>query len=134
MKTAVRGIAIYTLALFLLPFIVPGVQITGGVITYLLGGVALTLLFLVLRPVLKIISLPINIITLGLFSFVINAFILYLLTIFISGIIIQDFSYPPFIFLGMSIPAIYLPLLFAYIYTSFVLSFIDSFLTWLANS
>jgi putative membrane protein len=131
MKTVVREIAIDTLALYLLPMIVPGVRIDGGFLTYLMGGAALAIMFLLLRPVLKIISLPINLLTLGLFSFVINAFILYLLTIFISGISVESFSYPAVEIFGISIPAITFPLLFAYIYGAFVLSCIDSFVKWM---
>ncbi len=133
MKTAVRGIAIYTLSLFLLPYLIPGVQISGGFLTLLIGGTFLALLFFTLKPILSIISLPINLLTLGLFSFVVNAFILYILTIIISGISITAFEYSGINFLGFVIPRIYFNLFFTYIYTAFVLSFIDSFFSWLMS-
>jgi uncharacterized membrane protein YvlD (DUF360 family) len=71
--------------------------------------------------------------TLGLFSFVVNAFILYILTIIISGISITAFEYSGINFLGFVIPRIYFNLFFTYIYTAFVLSFIDSFFSWLMS-
>ncbi len=133
MKTIVRAIAIYTLALFLLPQLIPGVQITGGFLTLIIGGAALALLFLILKPILNIISFPVNLITLGLFSMFTNVIILYLLTVFVIGISIHSFTYPSVGIFGFIIPQISFPLLFAYIYTSFVLSFIDSFFSWLVK-
>ena len=131
MKTIIRNIAIYTFALFLLPKIIPGVQLTGGLWTLFVGGLVLALMFLVLKPVLGIISLPVNILTLGLFSVLTNTFILYLLTILVTGVSVSHFSYPGFKALGFVIPSIQFNTFFAYVYTAFVLSFIDTFLTWL---
>lgn len=131
MKAITRAIAIYTLALYFLPMLIPGLKISGGFLTFLIGGIALMLMFLVLKPILNIISFPINLVTLGLFSIFTNAFILYLLVFFVIGISIVPFSYPPFEILGFNIPKISFSLIFAYIYTAFVLSFIDSFFSWL---
>lgn len=133
MKTITRGIIIYSLSLYFLPMLIPGFRITGGFLSFLIGGTILMLMFLFLKPILKIISLPINILTLGLFSFLINIFILYLLIMFTSGISLVPFSYPRYEILGFTIPSISFSLVFAYIYTSFVLSFIDSFFSWLVK-
>ncbi len=133
MKTIVREIAIYTLSLYLLPMVIPGLKITGGFLTLLIGGGALVLMFLIIKPIFNIITLPINILTLGLFSIFTNVIILYLLTLFVSGISILPFIYPRTEFFGFIIPKIYFPMFFAYIYTAFVLSFIVSFLRWLVK-
>lgn len=131
MKTIARNIFIYSFALYFLPMIIPGLHVQGGVFTILLGTVALTLMFLILRPILSIISLPVNIITLGLFSVIINTFILYLLTVFINGISVTPFRYPRTEIIGFIVPAISFSMLTAYIYTAFVLSCIDSFFKWM---
>lgn len=133
MKTIARAIFIYTFSLYLLPFIIPGVQIKGGLITLLIGGLALSLIFLIIKPILNFITLPVNIITLGLFSILTNVFIIYILTIFISGISIIPFTYPRTEIFGFVIPSLFFNTFFAYIYTSFVLSFIDSFFSWLVK-
>lgn len=133
MKTIARAIFIYTFSLYLLPFIIPGVQIKGGFITLLIGGLGLALMFLIIKPILNFISLPINLITLGLFSIVTNALILYILTVFISGISIVSFTYNRTDFYGFIIPSLTFSMFFAYIYTAFVLSFIDSFFSWLVK-
>lgn len=131
MKTITRSIVIYSLALYFLPMLIPGLKIYGGLLTFLIGGIALALMFLILKPILNIISFPINLVTLGLFSIVTNAFIFYILVQFVSGISIAPFSYPAFELLGFAVPKISFSLIFAYIYTAFVLSFIDSFFSWL---
>lgn len=131
MKAITRGVVIYSMALYFLPMLIPGLKISGGFLTFLIGGIALMLMFLVLKPILNIISFPINLITLGLFSMITNAFILYLLVQFVSGISIVPFSYPASEVLGFAVPKIPFSLFFAYVYTAFMLSFIDSFFSWL---
>ncbi len=131
MKTIVRNIFIYSFALYFLPMIIPGFYVQGGIFTILSGAIALTLMFLVLRPILSIISLPINMITLGLFYIVINTFILYLLSVFINGVRVAPFHYPRTEIVGFIIPSISFSMLLAYIYTAFVLSCIESFFKWM---
>lgn len=133
MKAIIRNLAIYTFALYLLPNIIPGVEISGGLLTLFIGGLALTLLFFVIKPILNVISLPVSILTLGLFSTLTNLVVLYILTVFISGISIVPFSYPRSEFLGFVTPRISFNMFFAYFYTAFVLSFIDSFISWLVK-
>ena len=52
--------------------------VAQSVLELLLGVAVLAILNAVLKPILKILSLPLTCLTLGLFSFVINAFILWL--------------------------------------------------------
>lgn len=133
MKAIIRNIAIYTFALYVLPFIVPGVEISGGVWTILIGGIALTLLFFVVKPILNVISIPVSIISVVIFSTITNLFVLYILTVFISGISVLPFSYPRGEFFGFITPRISFNMFFAYTYTAFVLSFIDAFVSWLVK-
>ncbi len=130
MKTLLRNILVYTGVLFLLPNIIPGVHIDGGFGTLLTGGVALTLMLLFIRPILNLISIPANLITLGLFSVFINMFILYLLTIFVTNISVTSFAYPRTEIWGFVIPKIPFNTFFAYLYTGFVISSIDKFINW----
>lgn len=133
MKTILRRIAIYTFILFLLPALIPGVKIIGGLETLFIGGTALALMFLVLRPVLTIISFPINLLTLGLFSVITNAFILYLMTRFVEGITISPFAYSAISFRGFTTPEIFFNFYFAYAFTAFIISLIESALAWLMD-
>jgi putative membrane protein len=59
-------------ALFLVAYIVPGVAVTGP-LGAIVGALVLGVVNAILRPILIILSLPIQIVTLGLFTLVINA-------------------------------------------------------------
>lgn len=133
MKTILRRIAIYTFTLFLLPSLIPGVTISGGLETLFVGGAALALMFLVLKPILQIISFPINLITLGLFSVITNALILYLMTRFVEGVKISAFDYSPISYMGFTTPGAHLNIYLSFIFTAFVISFIESALSWLMD-
>ncbi len=69
--------AINAVALYLTTLVVPGVRVTdfGGAIV---AALVLGIVNAVIRPVLLILTLPINILTLGLFTFVVNAVMLYI--------------------------------------------------------
>ena len=65
------------LALYLAVLLVPGFIINGSIQEYALAGVVLALLNLIVRPILKAITFPLILLTLGLFTLVINALILW---------------------------------------------------------
>lgn len=134
MKSFLRNTLFNAFSIFAMSQILPGVVVSGGFFTYIVGGVALTFLLIVLRPILNILALPLNIITLGFFSFLTNVIIFYLLTVFVTGISITAFYFPGVSYAGFIIPKIYFNTLFAFIIVSFVQSVIVSFLVWLTKS
>lgn len=69
---------------------VPGIVFRGNVLTLLLGGAILGLFNLIVRPLAMIISLPLLILTLGLFYFVLNGILLWLVSLLIPGYVVQD--------------------------------------------
>ncbi len=82
---------ISSVSLYLLSFLFSGISIdnfTAAMITAVILGLANA----IIKPVLILFTLPINIITLGLFSFVINAFMLMLASRFSSGFRIDSFA------------------------------------------
>lgn len=133
MKTIIRKLLTYIGALFFVPQFIPGFYVSGGFNTLLIGAVVLAILFVILKPILSLISFPVNMLTLGIFSLIINALLLYILTIFVSGIAVSAFSYPRINVYGFVIPPLAFNTFFAYVYTAFVLSFIDSFISWLTK-
>jgi len=130
-KSILRKIVFYAVGLFLVSQALEGVRVSGGLTRYILGGIVLSILFLVVKPVLSIVTLPLNIITLGLFSFLINAIILYLLTILVPSISISAFKFNGLAFLGFVVPQFQVNSFFAFIVASILLSFIVGFLKWL---
>ena len=133
MKGFLRNVLFNAFSIFLLTQIIGGVKVTGGLPTYLFGGIALTILLVVLKPILNILSLPLNIITLGFFSFLTNIIIFYLLTVIVPGIAIGAFTFPGLTYSGFVIPSFYFNVLFAFLLVAFLQSLIVSFLTWLVG-
>jgi putative membrane protein len=131
MKSILRGIVFYSVALFLTTQMFAGVRVDGGVEVYIAGGIVLSVLFFLLKPILNVVTLPLNIITLGLFSFVTNAIILYLLTVFVSNISITAFKFGGLSAFGFVIPQIQINSFFAFIVASVSVTLIVGFLKWL---
>jgi len=65
-------------ALWVATQIVPGVEHTGPWTSLLLVALVFGVLNAILRPILKLLTCPLIILTLGLFTFVINAVMLWL--------------------------------------------------------
>jgi putative membrane protein len=64
---------VIALAFWLVAAYVPGVTVTAGVTTYLVLAAIFAIVNLLVRPVLKLLSFPLLLLTLGLFLIVINA-------------------------------------------------------------
>lgn len=79
------------LGLYLAQFWVAGFTVLDGWQTYLIAGLALGLLNLIVRPILKIITFPLIVISLGLFLIVINAIILWLTAQLTGYIVIESY-------------------------------------------
>lgn len=79
-------IASAILGLFIAAKLVPGVDFFGSYIMLIVVGAMLGLANFFIKPVLKAISLPIRILTLGLFSLVINMGLVWL----VADVIFSD--------------------------------------------
>ncbi len=71
-------VVINAIALFIISYFNWGLKI-NNVLTTLVAAVVLGLLNAFVRPVLQFLSLPVTILTLGLFALVINAFMFWLM-------------------------------------------------------
>jgi uncharacterized membrane protein YvlD (DUF360 family) len=115
----------------MLTLFIPGVNISGGFPAYIIGGAVLSIMFMTLKPVLSLITLPLNFVTLGTFSFLVNVIILYLFTLVVSNISISAFTFSRLEYAGFIIPELHVNQLFAFLIASFLLSVIFTFLSWL---
>ncbi|MBT4277750.1 phage holin family protein [Candidatus Falkowbacteria bacterium] len=81
---------IMALSILIAAYIVPGVTISG-IWAALWLAIFLALVNVILKPLLILITLPINILTLGLFTFVINALLILLSSTVIKGFEVSGF-------------------------------------------
>jgi putative membrane protein len=77
LKLLVR-VVINAIAIWVATLIVPGLTLTGNVLSWLIVAIIFGLINALIRPIVKLLTLPINVVTLGLFSLVINALMLML--------------------------------------------------------
>jgi len=85
LRRAILRVLINSLALYLAARWVRGIGFYGEWWELLLAGLVLSVINLILRPILLLVSFPLLIVTLGLFYFVINGLLLLLLPLFIPG-------------------------------------------------
>jgi putative membrane protein len=71
-------IAINAIALYVAVVLVPGLEFHGEWWKFVLVAVAFSLVNTYLRPILRIVTMPISILTLGIFLLIINAFMILL--------------------------------------------------------
>ncbi len=90
------------LAILITSYLLPGVEI-NGLVTALLVAVVLGIINAILRPILIFLTLPINLLTLGLFTFVINAFLIILASNLVAGFTVDGFWQALFFGLVLSV-------------------------------
>jgi len=76
------------LGIFLAQRYVPGVEFIGNWQTLVLAGAILGLLNFFIKPILKVITLPLRILTFGLFGLVINMLMVWLVDVIFPELII----------------------------------------------
>ncbi len=83
-------LVISTIAIIIAANLLDGVVVTD-VTTALIAAIVLGLLNAFVRPILQILALPITILTLGLFYFVINILMVYFAAALVNGFAVSDF-------------------------------------------
>jgi putative membrane protein len=83
--------SINLLALVIAAALIKGIRIQSIEMGILAAGI-LGIVNAVIRPVVLILTLPINLLTLGLFTLVINAAMLKLVSVVVPGLVIDSFS------------------------------------------
>lgn len=101
--------ALNAVALLILPEIIAGITVQSYVAA-LAAALLLGLINALIRPILILITLPITLLTLGLFTLVINAFLFWGVSGLVGGIQVNDF------------------------WTAFWAALLYSVLTWLVNA
>lgn len=82
---------ITVLAIFAMPYFVSGITVSG-ILTAVIVGVCLVFLNMVVKPIVSLLTLPLNIMTLGLFSLVINGLFFWFVAQIISGFTVASFT------------------------------------------
>lgn len=94
-ETTMRGLLLrwllYALALWVTSWLIQGIEVSNP-LSLLLASLVLGVLNAVIRPIVILLTLPLTILTLGLFIFVINAFLLLLTSSVVAGFEVHGFG------------------------------------------
>ncbi|MEM7163192.1 MAG: phage holin family protein [Bacteroidota bacterium] len=90
-----------TLAVFVLAYLLPGIYLDGWK-SALLAAIVLGILNHIVAPILKFLSIPITVITLGLFLLVINASMVMLTAHFVNGFAVNGWLWALIFALALS--------------------------------
>ncbi len=85
------GLVVNAIAFYVTAYLVPGMTIAGWEVL-LVVSVVWGILSILLKPILILLTLPINILTLGLFTFVINALLIMLMSRLVVGFRVEGFG------------------------------------------
>jgi len=89
MVRALAQVALNGLGVVLAAHLVPGISYSGGIPYLLLTGFVLGVLNLLVKPLVTLLSLPLIVLSLGLFYFAINGILLFLASGLLSGLSIE---------------------------------------------
>lgn len=133
MKKLLRYFLINLVSLWAATQIIPGLTYTGGAKSLIVGGIAFMAINFVLVPLLKILLLPLNLLTLGLFAWITNVLALYALTTVVSDFQLVPYTFNGANFNGLVVPAYELSPFLVAVVASFLIGFITQFLQWLTH-
>lgn len=133
MKTLLRYFLINLVSLFATTRLISGLTYTGGIRSLLIGALAFMMINLIMVPLLKLLFLPLNLLTVGLFAWLINVLALYALTT-----IVTDFQLVPFYFQGTTLAGVIIPPMelttfWVAVVASLLIGLITHFLQWLVH-
>lgn len=90
MSRILTRLVVTAFSLILVAEFIPGIEV-DSVVTALIAAVILGIVNAIIRPILVILTLPITLLTLGLFIFVINATLFWAVASFLDGFTVSGF-------------------------------------------
>jgi putative membrane protein len=101
------NLVVSTLAVLISAYILPGVKV-DGFLTAVVVAVILGVVNMFIKPVLIFLTLPLTILTLGLFTFVINALLILLVSSIVPGFKVDGFLWALIFSLVLSVVSSFL--------------------------
>ncbi len=130
MKRLLRKLVINLISLKITASLITAISFSQGAKTVILASIMLTLFDHLMKPILKILLFPINLVTMGLLRCFIDAFGLYLVSLIIPSFSIAPFNFQGTSWQGFAIPAASFSLFWTYVLSSFCIGFFITLLTW----
>lgn len=131
MRQILKNVFLNSFSVFIVSVIFSGLKVKGGFDTYIIAGAILAFLSTILDPIVKFLTLPFNILTLGLLSFITTLVALFILTLVFPNIGVTSFTLHAFSFMGVQIKEIYVASFLSFIVISATMYFLNKIINWL---
>jgi putative membrane protein len=89
-KKIIIGVVLNSVALYAVTYFMTDIHYTGGILFFVISGFIIGVLNVFVKPLMKALSFPLMIMTVGLFTLVINAIIFWLTMKIVNGIHVAD--------------------------------------------
>lgn len=133
MKKIILRIIGNILALYLTSQFIPGFMIENTLYTLFIAALVLLVINTFIKPLVKLLLLPINLLTLGFFQWVTNVIILYIFDLISSQVTITAFDFSGLSTGLINLPPTHISLFWALVISSFSISLIETLYSWLVN-
>ena len=131
MRQLLKKITINSLGLLCIGSITGGINYQNNTLTLIIASICLMVLNLVIRPVLNLLFMPINLLTLGASRWLINIIILYSVTFFVDSFTIQPIKITTITISSFTYPGFDLSFFWSLVLISFLLEICISLFNWL---
>jgi len=128
-RNIVKQLFLSTTSFFVVGYFFPGIEFEKIEIL-VVASIIFAVLIMVAKPILKFISLPLNLFTFGLFSFFSGALLLYLISIVVSGFSIVNFDFSGVEISGFFVPKFHAIAIFSALIASILISWLNTLLRW----
>lgn len=132
-KSILRSFFYNLASLYITAAIIPGFTYGGGLKTLAWGALLFMTINILVVPLLRVLLLPLNLLTFGFFAWVVNVIALYILTVIFPEFRIVGYTFSGLNIFGIIIPSIEMNTLHVAVISSFLIGFVVHFLNWLSN-
>jgi len=131
MKKIIRSFFYFLFSLSISNFFLQNLRLDNGLSTLIKVGLVLAFFELFLKPIIKLLLLPISLITLGGIRIIINLVGLYLAVVLVPGFLVLSINNPVIIWPNLEIHFLISQGIIAHLISSIFISFFYTFLNWL---
>ena len=125
MRTLIKKVLLNTIVISAATYLLPGITYENDLKTLLLAAVVLAFVNIFLKPFIKILLVPINIITFGLTGWLVNVGVLYVTTL-----LVPKFSVVPFT-ITLYQSSLDLSIFWSFVAISLILSILTTIVSWI---
>lgn len=134
MRKLIVNILAAALSFAVASYLIQGFQIDPTWQTYLIGSIVYLLTSGIIGPVIKLLLLPLNLITLGLFQWATSVIVLYIFDMLYKGVTVAAYDFPGFSSNVIALPPGNVSLFWTLVLSSLVMAISYSIITSLFSS